>query len=114
MGATRDSRGHDARDTVTKHPPDWWGGGRATAASRYCKRVYGWTCWLCGHEIEPWDYTVDHVIERSVRPDLTWEPSNWRPAHGRRRDEYGCPGNKGRSNGKRVTDSDCGWTASIW
>lgn len=53
---------------------------------------------MCGHEItDPDDYTVDHVIERSKRPDLAWEPSNWRPAHGRKHPELGCPGNFGRS-----------------
>jgi 5-methylcytosine-specific restriction endonuclease McrA len=78
-----------------------WGGRRAIEAKAYCQRVYGWTCWLCGHPIEEWDYSLDHVIERSKRPDLEWEPSNWRPAHGRRRPEYGCPGNYGRSGRKR-------------
>jgi hypothetical protein len=89
--------------------PGWWGGARATKAGAYCKRVYGWTCWLCGHAIAPDDYTVDHVIERSVRPDLTWEPSNWRPAHGRKHPEWDCPGNKGRS-GRAVTYfTEPGW-----
>ena len=78
-------------------PPGWWGGGRAQKAAEYCKRVYGWTCWLCGHEITPDDYTVDHVKERKQYPELTWEPSNWRPAHKRKHPEWGCPGNSGRS-----------------
>ena len=25
--------------------------------------------------------SVQHKIPRSVRPDLTWDPSNWAPAH---------------------------------
>ena len=77
--------------------PGFWGGANATKAKAYVQRVHGFTCWLCGHDIAPDDYTVDHVIERSVRPDLTWDPSNWRPAHGRKHPEWGCPGNKGRS-----------------
>jgi 5-methylcytosine-specific restriction endonuclease McrA len=75
-----------------------WGGRRATAAKAYCQRVYGFTCWLCGHKIDPDDYTVDHVVERALAPHLTWEPSNWRPAHGRKHPEIGCPGNLGRSS----------------
>ena len=86
-----------------------WGGRRAQDAKAYCQHVYGWTCWLCGHPIAPDDYTVDHVIEREKRPDLAWEPSNWRPAHGRKHPELDCPGNYGRSRRKRRM-----WTAPGW
>jgi len=89
-----------------------WNGRRASKAKAECQRIYGWTCWLCGHEIEPDDYSVDHVVERSRAPELTWDPDNWRPAHGRRHPEFGCPGNYGRSGRKRpITRS---WTASGW
>ena len=81
--------------------PREWSGQAVRDATAYCKRVYGFTCWLCHHEIDPDDYTVDHVIERSLRPDLAFVPSNWRPAHGRKHPEYGCPGNFGRSSRKR-------------
>ena len=95
--------------------PGWWGGGRATAASEWCKQHYGWTCWLCGHEIAEGDYSVDHIIERRVRPDLTWEPSNWRPAHRTKKPAWGCPGNAGRSAQKQaespVTQT---WSAPGW
>lgn len=89
-----------------------WSGRRATEAKAYCQRVYGWTCWLCGHEISPEDYSVDHVVERSKRPDLEWTPSNWRPAHGRKHPELGCPGNYGRSG--RRTPMRSTWTAPGW
>lgn len=89
-----------------------WGGRKAQEAKRYCQTVHGWTCWLCGHEIAPDDYTVDHVIERHIRPDLEWEPTNWRPAHGRKHPELGCPGNFGRSGRKRRRVLV--WTAPGW
>jgi hypothetical protein len=41
-------------------------------------------CWVCGHGGAD---QVDHVIPASVAPELRFEPSNWRPAHGVR----GCP-----------------------
>ena len=97
--------------------PGWWGGGRAAKAADYCKRVYGWTCWLCGHAIEPGDYSVDHVKERRHYPELTWEPSNWRPAHRTKKPQWNCPGNAGRSaqaqNEPRSTPVQA-WTASGW
>ena len=92
-----------------------WGGRRATAAKLYCQDVYGFTCWLCGHQIAPDDYTVDHVIERALAPHLTWEPSNWRPAHGRKHPENDCPGNMGRSaNLRRAEPEPREWTAPGW
>jgi hypothetical protein len=96
---------------VTSKPgtPGWWGGGRATKASDYCKRVYGFTCWLCGHDIAADDYSVDHVVERRLRPDLTWEPSNWRPCHRTKKPEFDCPGNSGRSARGVTYFTEPGW-----
>ncbi len=90
---------------------DGWGGRKASEAKAECQRIYGWRCWLCGYDIDPDDYTVDHVIERSKRPDLMWDVSNWRPAHGRKHPEFGCPGNFGRSS-RRVRASS--WNADGW
>ena len=96
--------------------PGWWGGAGATKAKAYCKRVYGWTCWICGRPITTdEDYTVDHVKERRHYPELTWEPSNWRPAH-RRKKDY-CPGNSGRSalmQGQPKHTPVTEWTATGW
>ena len=89
-----------------------WSGRRAQAAVAWCKANLGYTCWLCGHEIPDWDYTVDHVIERKRRPDLMWVKSNWRPAHGRKHPEFGCPGNYGRSGRKQSAVKT--WTAPGW
>ena len=39
-------------------------------------------CGQCGEPVHPADsWVVGHKIARAVRPDLTWEPSNWRPEH---------------------------------
>ena len=93
-----------------------WAGAHVTKAREYVKRVYGWTCWICGHAItDDDDYTVDHVKERKHYPELTWEPSNWRPAHKRKHPEFGCPGNSGRSaNAQPRPEPVRAWTASGW
>lgn len=90
-----------------------WGGSLASRATAYCKRVHGCICWLCGYPIAEDDYTVDHVIERFKRPDLMAEPSNWRPAHGRKHPEFGCPGNFGRSKRKRPPRAGT-WVDDNW
>jgi len=75
---------------------DYWGGWRSRKAKAECQRIYGWTCWLCGHEIDDEaDYTIDHVVER--HNGGTHDIENLRPAHGRKHPELGCPGNFGRS-----------------
>ena len=92
-----------------------WAGAHVTKARAYCQRVYGFTCWLCGHQIDPDDYTVDHVLERSTHPHLTFDPSNWRPAHGRKHPEWNCPGNKGRKPIANPSPTPIeGWSASRW
>ena len=59
-----------------------WAGRRATNAKRWCQANLGYVCWLCGRPIESEaDYSVDHVVPRSVD---------------RRHDAIGCPGNSGR------------------
>ena len=83
-------------------------------ARAYCQAVHGFTCWICGHEIAPDDYDVDHVEPRSVAPHLTWEPSNWRPAHARVHPEFNCPGNRGRSARNADTSTVSTWTAPGW
>ena len=89
-----------------------WVGRRATLARAKCKELYGWTCWLCGQRItDDSDYSVDHVIPRSIAPHLTWEPTNWRPAHLAKHPELNCPGNRGRGADTRrpPTPASRGW-----
>jgi len=91
-----------------------WTGPRVTEARQWCIKNLGRTCWLCGHHIEDLDdYTVDHELERSTHPHLTWVKSNWRPAHGKKHPELGCPGNFGRS-ARRTKPRKQSWTAPGW
>ena len=68
-----------------------WGGERAQRALDQVRRfgqLHSLPCCLCE---QPIDYTlrhphkqactVQHVKPRSTHPHLTWEPSNWAPAH---------------------------------
>ncbi len=57
-------------------------------------------CWLCGR---PGADTVDHVIP--IADGGSNDPSNLRPAHGKARPEYGCPGNYGRGKARRPASS---------
>jgi 5-methylcytosine-specific restriction endonuclease McrA len=92
-------------------PP--WNGWRAQKVVAEQRRIHAHRntpCWICG---QPIDYTlgpndamrfsVDHVQPRSIRPDLTWDPSNWAAAHMR------C--NKARGN--RTPDTQ-GATSREW
>jgi 5-methylcytosine-specific restriction endonuclease McrA len=89
--------------------PDWrrtkWVGGHATKASDWCKANLGWMCGYCGHPIAEGDYSVDHIIPKSIAPELTWEPSNWRPMHRTKKPRWGCPGNCGLGNRGRVRNA---------
>lgn len=70
-------------------PP--WSGARMMKVVAEQKRIHAHRnspCFLCGQSIDyralPDDlhrFSVEHIIPRSIRPDLTWEPSNWAPAH---------------------------------
>ena len=68
-----------------------WGGHRRTRALQ-AVRKHGarnqLPCAICRQPIDyslgypdPNSCSVQHLIPRSVRPDLTWDPSNWAPAH---------------------------------
>lgn len=73
-----------------KHIPDW-SGRRAQRALEQVKR-HGYQnntpCCLCDQPInytlpstDPNGCTVQHVKPRSLFPHLTWDPTNWAPAH---------------------------------
>lgn len=78
--------------------PDW-NGRRATAALEQVRADgarHHTPCWICQ---KPIDYTlryphrrsctVQHIIARTIRPDLTWHRSNWAPAHLQCNQDYG-------------------------
>lgn len=68
-----------------------WGGRRAQDALAQVKakgRRRKTPCCICGQRIdysipstEPDGCSVQHVKSRKVYPALTWDPSNWAPAH---------------------------------
>jgi 5-methylcytosine-specific restriction endonuclease McrA len=43
---------------------------------------YGWyVCGICKNPVHFTKVTLDHILPRSRRPDLRYEPSNLQPAH---------------------------------
>lgn len=61
-----------------------WGGRRAVAARAALAATLPAPCSKCGRLVYPeqrWD--LDHLIPRSVRPDLAWDPANHAPSHAR-------------------------------
>ncbi len=71
------------------NPP--WSGRRASDALIKVKasgRRQRAPCCICGQGIDyaleyphPQSCSVQHIKSRKVYPHLTWEPSNWAPAH---------------------------------
>ena len=72
-------------------PVPKWEGSRAQKALAQV-RAHGSAkhlpCVLCGQPIDyslrkpnPGSCSVQHVKPRALYPHLTWEPSNWAPAH---------------------------------
>lgn len=70
--------------------PAWTGRARAKALDRVkAEGARNRTpCCICLQPIRygleyphPDSCSVQHVIPRSIRPDLTWDPRNWAPAH---------------------------------
>lgn len=70
--------------------PKWEGRRRANAL--HTLRTYAsqrnLPCCICEQGIDyslrypdPDSLSLQHVIPRSVAPELTWDPSNWAPAH---------------------------------
>lgn len=78
----------EAQAAVSIQP---WGGRRANEAlerTRTVGRARNLPCFICRLPIDydlRWpdkmSCTVQHIISRFARPDLTWVPSNWAPAH---------------------------------
>lgn len=65
--------------TDSKSRPQREHGRRWVAVRKEVFRRQGDTCWICGHGGSG---TVDHVESLTERPDLAYELSNLRPAHG--------------------------------
>jgi len=61
--------------------PQWKGRGVARVRALMAVNIPT-PCGQCGELVEvgePW--VVGHIEPRAIRPDLTWEPSNWRVEH---------------------------------
>ena len=59
-----------------------WGGRRVTQARQRMEQYLPLPCSKCGVLVMPgmaWD--IDHLIDRAVRPDLTWDETHWGVAH---------------------------------
>jgi len=68
----------------------WTGRARARALARVKAQGarHRTPCVICHQPIDysleyphPDSCSVQHIIARKVRPDLTWDPSNWGPGH---------------------------------
>lgn len=70
-----------------------WGGRRAQRAVAWVLHRDFYVCWICGHEGAD---TLDHIKSRKTHPELTWEPTNWKAAHGEARPQFDCPGQYSR------------------
>lgn len=55
-----------------------WGGSSATRARTYTIRRDKGICYLCGHTGAN---SLEHIIPKSVAPELMYEPSNWTITH---------------------------------
>lgn len=61
-----------------------WSGERVRRARARIAAMLPAPCWRCGGMIRPGDpFTVGHVIDAAVRPDLEHDPSNQLPEHPR-------------------------------
>ncbi|GAB2767877.1 hypothetical protein [Sinomonas soli] len=72
------------------HIPPWSGRRRQDALVRVKAegRRANAACCICDQSIDysleyphPQSCSVQHVMSRKQFPELTWEPSNWKPAH---------------------------------
>lgn len=71
--------------------PSTWGGRRANQALAHVRALgerHATSCIICGGAIDyrlrypdPMSCSVQHILSRHHRPDLTWDPTNWAPAH---------------------------------
>jgi hypothetical protein len=58
-------------------------------------------CWRCGGIIGPFDaFTVGHIIDAAVAPELELEPSNWKAEHPRCNYSAGARAGNARRRGK--------------
>lgn len=63
-------------------PSTKWTGRRLMAARAAVAATLPAPCGQCGKTVHPTDaWVIGHKIPRVLRPDLTWEPTNWQVEH---------------------------------
>lgn len=62
-----------------------WTGSRVTRARTWLANQTTWPtpCPRCHQPVHPTHWHLGHTIDRNDRPDLTWNPGNWRIEHPR-------------------------------
>ena len=61
-----------------------WGGVRVMRLRRKMAQELPAVCWRCGQMVtEDMRWTIGHVIEVDVAPELMWEPTNHAIEHAR-------------------------------
>lgn len=61
-----------------------WGGARVTKMRARMAEQLPAPCWRCGRTITPdMQWTIGHIIEADVAPELMWHPDNLAPEHAR-------------------------------
>ena len=78
-----------------------WSGDNVRRARAAMRPRLPLPCWWCKRPVLPGsNWVVEHVVPRSLRPDLALDPSNWWVSHRRCSDASG-----GRMNARRKTTS---------
>ena len=81
-GGGRDQRARRLRRSDPGAAVSGWGGRRVTALRRDMAEQLPAPCWRCRRLITPgMAWTIGHIIEVDIAPELMWEPSNHRPEH---------------------------------
>ncbi|WP_143588473.1 hypothetical protein [Tersicoccus sp. Bi-70] len=95
-----------------------WSGRRRAEALRLVKAIGRRTnapCCICDQPIDysleypdPWSCSVQHLKSRFLFPALTWDRSNWAPAH------ISCNKSAGAGEASDVAPAGLGVTSDDW
>lgn len=90
-----------------------WGGPRVTRLRQRMAQELPTVCWRCGYVVtEDMAWTIGHIIEVDVAPELMWESTNHRIEHARCNFSAGARyGNRkrGRSRGVPTSPTSRDW-----
>lgn len=72
-----------------------WGGRKVTRLRQQMAAMLPCVCQRCGRVVtEDMAWTIGHIVDRAVAPELAWEPANHRIEHARC--NYAAGGRAGR------------------